>query len=518
MVTDTARVLAELRRARRRRHLSDVDLSEAFYRVYVTAIFGTIGVATVSGYAGGNPVTQASVRRVTDHGAAAAGLVIAAIVGLGLRSGARGGPIALEPADVHIVLLAPVSRRRALLAPALRQFRFALFVGATAGAVVGNLASRRLPGGAAAWVASGAGAGAASAVAAVGAALVVSGLRAKRWASVAALALLAWSTVDLLAATATSPTTFLGQLALRPVAPAGAPWLGVAAVLLVGSVGLALLGGTPITAAQQRAALLAQLRFAVTMQDVRTVVLLRRVLAQEEPRSRPWIGLRRPSRHPVWRRDAQGALRWRATRLGRLLLLGVTAAGALVVVWHGTAALIVLAGAALFVAALDAAEGLGQEYDLPGRRDTLPVDRRWLTLQHMVAPLVVMIAVAGAGVIVVAVGAVGRAPLALSVGAPTILTAAIGAVCGAVVSVASEPFDPLSPELLFVPELVASTRFLVRVGAAPGLAVLGVLPVLAAQSRTGAQAAAAAAGTAGAIILTFGVALFFMWPSREGPA
>ena len=52
------------------------------------------------------------------------------------------------------------------------------------------------------------------------------------------------------------------------------------------------IGNLSIEAARRRAGLVAQLRFAVTLQDMRTVVLLRRQLAQEKPRNRPWIRTR----------------------------------------------------------------------------------------------------------------------------------------------------------------------------------------------------------------------------------
>ena len=42
----------------------------------------------------------------------------------------------------------------------------------------------------------------------------------------------------------------------------------------------------------RRGDLVSQLHFAVTMQDLRTVVLLRRQLRGEQPRTRPWFGLR----------------------------------------------------------------------------------------------------------------------------------------------------------------------------------------------------------------------------------
>ena len=55
-----------------------------------------------------------------------------------------------------------------------------------------------------------------------------------------------------------------------------------------------LVAGSSLEAAERRTELVGQLRFAVTLQDLRTVLVLRRQLAQERPRSRPWI--RRPIR------------------------------------------------------------------------------------------------------------------------------------------------------------------------------------------------------------------------------
>ena len=56
-----------------------------------------------------------------------------------------------------------------------------------------------------------------------------------------------------------------------------------------------------LEALARRSALVAQLRFAVTMQDLRTVVLLRRQLNQEQARRHPWLRLR-PARSGSQRR------------------------------------------------------------------------------------------------------------------------------------------------------------------------------------------------------------------------
>lgn len=516
MVRLDHRALGELRRARRRRHLNAVNVWDALYKVYITALVGSFAVGVLSEYVAGSQATSAFLERLRDDGPAAIGVFIAILVGSGWRSGGRGGPITVQPADVHIVLLAPISRQRALIGPALRQFRFTVFVGTVMGALVGIVAWRRLPGGWLAWATWGAVTGAVTATASIGAAFVASGLRLGRWAPVAALAFVGWASADVLASTTTSPTTFLGQLALRPIGVEGAPVVGVMWAVAVALVGFGVVGRTAIAAAQRRAGLLAQLRFAITLQDIRTVVLLRRLLTQEGARSRPWVVLRRGIERPVWRRDIQGLLRWPAMRFVRLLLMGALAGGTLMLVWNGATEFLVIAGGVLFVAALEAVEGLAEEVDHPARRDTLPVRRSWLTGQHMFVPLLVMTGISIGGVAAAAaVG--GGSRRVLTVGAVTVLPAALGAVCGAVMSVISEPFDPSSPDLLVTPELVASGRFLFRMGFAPGLAVMGVLPVLAARLVPGNEATAAAGASAGILVVLVGSVVLFRYGHRNSP-
>src|SRR5688572_8400864 len=160
--------------------------------------------------------------------------------------------------------------------------------------------------------------------------------------------------------------------------------LSRAGLLLLGFpvAGLVLVGGTSLEAARRQAGLAAQLRFALTMQDLRTVLLLRRQLAAEGPRRRPWLRLpagRRP--WPVWRRDWQGILRWPATRILRIVLLGAVAGLAAAGAWRETPALVLGSAAALLVAGLDSVEGQAQDADHMVRRDTLPVHPGWLLLR-----------------------------------------------------------------------------------------------------------------------------------------
>src|SRR3954454_2883852 len=290
IVMSAAEALVDLRRARRRRRTSDIDVFEALYRSYLTAVLVGLAILLLSGITGDKPVDAATLHKVKRDGPAAVGLAGAFVVAIGLRSGGRGGPLVIEAADVRHVLLAPVDRTLALRGPAFRQLRFAAFTGAAAGAVAGILAMRRLPGTPAFWVASGAAAAALIAVLAIGAGIAMSGNRIGRIASQAlALVVLAWSALDLSRHTATSPLTYLGRLALWPLHVDPLAFFGIAVAVIVPALAVRAVGGTSLEAAERRASLAGQLRFAATLQDVRTVIVLRRQLDQERHRNRPWV-------------------------------------------------------------------------------------------------------------------------------------------------------------------------------------------------------------------------------------
>ena len=504
---DVSRALRDLRRARRRRAYGELDWSDALYKVYVSALLGGIGVSMLSGWVGGDPVTPAELATAIERGPALVGLALAVALFAGLRSGGRGGPLALQPADVQIVLLAPVPRGLALRSPAVRHLRFGAFAGTVAGMVAGNLAAQRLPGSYPAWVAWGGLAGLVAGLSWTGSALVASGLRlGRRWAGALAALVLAWSAADLAAGTATSPATFLGRLSMSALD--GIPRSPVALVLLaLPVVAVVAVGGTSLESARRQAGLAAQLRFALTMQDLRTVILLRRQLAAEGPRLRPWLRLPPARRRlPVWRRDWQGILRWPAARILRMVMLGAVAGLAGAAAWRGTPALVVVAAAALLVAALDAVEGQAQEADHPDRRDTLPAPRGRLLLRHLAAPSVVML-----GVVTVAVCgalALGGTATVLEVAAVAAVPAVLAATSGAALSVETGPVDP------FLLEPFAATKVFVR-SVGPGfLALAGVLPVLAARAAVDAGEPAAAGALPAAATVLFVAAGTLGWLRR----
>jgi hypothetical protein len=408
-----------MRSARRRRFVGQLDVMEVVYRVYVAAIFGAIALSLIAGAVNDAHVSDHAVASLADHGPALLGIAVALAVFAGLRSGARGGPLAIEDAEVQYVLLAPIDRAAALRSSALRQLRIATLGGAVLGAVAGNFAFRRLPGSPVEWLACLAAFGAAVPLCTLGSALLASGrrLRPVVAGSIGAL-LVAWSLADVVLGTKTSPATMLGVLATLP--------------LQSGTVAAGSALGFAIAAAAGL--------FSASVQDLRAVVLLRRQLASESPRRRPWVRLRDPAlaSRPVWRRGWQSILRWPAARLGRVLAVGALAGLLAAAAWSGTTPLIALAGIALLVAALDLVEPLAQEVDHPLRRDLVPVKPASLIQQHLVAPVATMSVVTMLGALTAV--ALGSATTAAGVGVVMVVPTAFVLLCCAALSATNDPY------------------------------------------------------------------------------
>jgi hypothetical protein len=474
--------LADLRRFRRRRWLSHLDWVDALYRAYLTAIASGVIVFFLSAAANDAEVGPRTVQRVIDHGPAWLGLGLAVAVAAGLRSGARGGPLALEAAEVRYVLMAPIDRRRALGPPALRLLRFSVFVGVVAGALAGQYAYRRLPASPVGWVVAGVAYGLAAVMAFVSSAFVASGHRLGAVAVAAAVVVvIGWSVLDLVLDVTTSPLTLAGGVGTWPLEVHALDLLGFLPIVAIAVAAWRTLGGISLERAERRSALVGQLRFAVTLQDVRTVVLLRRQLTQEHGRPRPLFRVggmrRRPSRFPVWRRGWQGVARWPVLRLVRIAAYGAAAGLALVGMWDGTTALIVPAGLALWLAGLDAVEPLAQDVDHPSLVDGLPKEAAVLRIRQMAVPFVVMIAVGLVGCAAALVFGHGR--LVAEAGLPAVLPAALAAACAGAVSVVKPQSGPGVTEVL-QPELAGIKQFGSAIRS-PALAMLGGVPVLIAR-------------------------------------
>lgn len=546
--TEPIQVLKDLRATRRRQRIADFDAFEALYRAYLTGITLTMAVLLLSGLTGDSKLSPGQVADIRTYGGAVVGLAVALVFAIGMRSGGRGGPLVVEAADVRHVLLAPIDRSVALRGPAIRQLRFLVLIGGGAGAIIGLLALRRVPGTPGAWLACGAIVGASTVSAGFGLAMIVSGRRFGRWwGGLLALAVLGWSAADVNWHLVTSPASLLGRLALWPLAVHPLDLVGLLIAVAAVAAGLAVAGGTSLEASERRASLVGQIRFAATLQDLRTVIVLRRQLAQELPRQQPWLRLPRAipkawlsgtahpttgagspagagsapggvegragrlriRRLPVWRRGWHGILRWPAMRYVRVGVLGAIAGLSLVGVWHGTTPLLVVAGLALYIAGLDATEPLAQEVDHPDRRDEYDVASGLLHLRQLGPSAVLMVLIGGIGVIAAAV-ATGGSATAWQVGAIMVVPAALCGLGAAAVSVVKGPPAALSSQSALMPE-AAGARAMGRLLLPPILATAGVLPILAARSASqhGRPVGAALAGVEQIVSLV--VIAFFAW-------
>jgi hypothetical protein len=483
--------LRALRAKRKLNRLGEVEWFDAAYKVYVAALFGGIALLWLSDLVGDQPLTAAQADDVLRVGPSLLGVIVVMAIAFGLRSGSQGGPLALEAADVAYVMLAPVDRRRALMRPAVQRLRGAAFAGAVFGGSFGQLAGRRLPGTAIAWFASGALFGILVGLAWVGTALVAHTTRLPLTTATAiGLVLIGWQ-VAAVATDLPGPADLWGDIALwgwrqRPV-----DLLAVAVAVAIVAIGLLGVGRTSLEALDRRASLVAQLRFAVTMQDLRTVILLRRQLSHEHTRARPWLRL--PSRgggDPVRRRGWHSLLRLPVGRLVRMVALAAAIGACQVAVLRGTTPLVAVSALLSFVLGLEVLEPLSQEVDQPDRTDSFPIERGELMVRHLVAPAVVLLPFALIGL------AVATAILAnlhdgpglggsLGVGALVALATAYGGAAGSTVSVVRDAPDPMSTnnqEMFLPPEMAGITtslRMLIPL-VVSGIGALSVLLVRAA--------------------------------------
>lgn len=504
-VSTGAAALRALRSTRQRRRLGDFEWFDAAYRAYLVALFGGGGVLWLSSALGNRPAQGSTATRIAEHGPAWLGVIVALAVMLGLRNGAQGGPLALEAADIPMVMLSPVERTIVLRRPATQRLRSAAAMGIAAGAVAGQLAGRRLPGSATAWALSGGVFGGLVGLAWIGAALCAHGFGMRRSLATAGGGLLvAWQAVAA-ATQLPGPTTSLGSLALWGWRAHPLDLIGALVIVAAVAAGLAVVGRTSLEALARRSSLVSQLRFAVTMQDLRTVVLLRRQLNQESSRSRPWFRMS-PSTtgHPVIRRGLQGLARLPATRLVRIAAVAAAVGGSLGAAVLGSEAAIVIAALGAFLIGLEVMEPLSQEIDQPNHTDSYPLQRGALLSSHLVAPLILLVPVA------VVVGAIAAAVIgrhvALVPAAVLALPVTLGGVSGGVVSIVRDAPDPFSTQKsqAFMPPEMAGFGNTFRLLLPIVVSLAGVAPVFFARMsyrRTGSAIGGTIRGAAASLLV-----------------
>lgn len=525
-VTTGVAAMHELRATRKRHRLGDLEWFDAAYKVYVVGLFGGIVLLWLSDLVGDDELTVAQAADVGRHGPAVLGMVAVVALALGLRSGSQGGPLALEAADVTHVMLAPVDRRSALMRPTIQRVRSAAFAGGGVAACLAQLAGRRLPGTPIAWFAAGVLFGVVVSFLWVGGALVAHALHLPLVVStVVGIALMAWQGAAI-GTDVPGPADTFGSIGLwgwRQRAIDVVPM--VAAVGLV-VAGVVLVARTSLEALARRSSLVAQLRFAVTMQDLRTVILLRRQLSYEHTRKRPWIRLRPTGRGSVvWRRGWHSLLRLPVGRLVRMLGLTLVAAGCQVAVVHGTKPAIFGTLVCTFVLGLEVLEPLSQEVDQPDRTDSFPVVRGELMFQHLAAPAVLLVPF----VLIGAAAAVGidavvtdgeRVSAAIPVALLLALAAVLTGAAGATISVVRDAPDPLagnSSEMFMPPEMAGMTTVLrtlipLIVSAVGAAMALGVRSALVAGTTD--PIANAVRGAVAAVLVAAAVATWVRFRDR----
>ena len=505
MSDDTLDVLYDLRRRRKRHRLGDIEWFDAAYRVYLVALFGGGTVLWISSSISDTTVSDQAVADIARIGPALIGLITALTFLAALRSGAQGGPLALEAPDVAYVMLSPVDRTRALLRPVTKRARSAASLAATFGAIVGQLAGRRLPGTPIAWAASGAAFGITTALLWAGTALIAHAIRLPLWiATSLGLAGVAWQSAAL-AWHVPGPANLDGSLAMwgwrqHPLDLA-APLLAVIVII----IGVALLQQTSLDALARRSSLVAQLRFAVTMQDLRTVILLRRQLNQEQTRGTPWLAVPRWVTHPIPRRGIASVARFPLTRLVRMTAFAAMAGVFQAMVLRGTTPALIGTALMLFVLGLEVMEPLSQEVDQPDRTDSLPIERGELLVRHLLAPAVALVpfaVIAAASAVAVLGTSRAIAPVAI-LALPTVLAGAAGGV----VSIVRDAPDPTkgATAQAFVPPEMAGISSAMRVGLpilVSALAASTVLLVRHAERLGTSTVGAALRGAIGAALLT----------------
>lgn len=470
--------LGELRTARRRRRTAEMEWFEVAYRVYLVALAGGGLVAWLSGMVRDTTLDATELADVRRYGPALGGLLGALAILLGLRSGARGGPLAVEAAEIRHVLLAPVSRARALRRPAWQRTRAVLAAGALSGAIAGQLAGRRIGSPLVEWILSGIAAGVVLGALFVATSFAAHALRMREWqASVLGAGVVAVEVAAITRLLPAGPLDSVGSLALWPLRVR--PLDAVVAVAALGALGacFSLLERMSLELMSRRTALVAQLRFAVTMQDVRTVMLLRRQLSLEQTREHPWFPIP-PWGSASWRRAAHSIARFPARRLGRMALLAAIAGLACVGAYRGTSPLFLVGGLCTFLIGLDALEPLAQALDHPDLVDGYPHEPGRLHRRLLPAPALLTIAVALVGVAT----AVGARPAAstlvvgLLFGVPMALVGLGGAALNTIAG-APDPFAT-GAESNFLPPEVAGLHLAARAVWPLAVAVAGSAPVL----------------------------------------
>jgi hypothetical protein len=540
--------LAELRRTRQRRRLGDTDWYDIAYRVYLFALVGLTLVVWISDAIDGAIGDGIDSADLLERGPSIIGILLVAAFALGIRSGADGGPIAIEVADIRHVLLSPISRRSVMLRPVAQRLRAAAFALGLGGAVLGQLIATDVAGSRTAWAAACGAFGAIVGVTFVATAVIAHTLRVPRWLATAlAASALTWQGAvawgiwhdETMGVARIGPGNLAGRLALWGISQRPIDVVAIVIAVLMAGAALGLGGRLGVEALARRGELVSQLRFAATVQDLRTVVQLRRQLRSETLRSRPWGQRHRPTRpgptgtprgrtasgqtstpapRVIWGRDSRSLRRLPFARLVRIALLAaIGGVGAALTISASPLFGLLLLGA-LFLVGLESLEPLSQEIDRPDITDGIPVDRGWIYAHHLVASAVLLGAAALVGAAVAVAVDPDLGPMAVVVAVLMVWAGAAGPVVATVLDAPTAPSPttllgtPRNAESTMVPPEFAGFSTALRTLLPVAISATGTAPVFVARFSEDA----AAVGRSLVALVLF-IALVVLWVRRRDP-
>ena len=155
-----------------------------------------------------------------------------------------------------------------------------------------------------------------------------------------------------------------------------------------------------------------------------------------------------------------------------MVALGVLAVVLAHALWRGVNVAFTIAGVILWIAALEAVEGISQEVDHPDRLSSAPEGKATLVTRHLAGAALGLapFALAAAG------ASVALAPDRMMVVAAVCLALPITAACGAAVSIVKGPPPPPTAEEIMFPE-AAGARMVVNALTGPVICALALAPV-----------------------------------------
>ncbi len=558
--SDAKQTLKELRRTRQRRRLGELDWYDIVYRVYLFALVGLAVVVWVSDAIDGVIGDTVDTDDLLTRGPAVIGLLVVVAFALGLRSGADGGPISVEVADIRHVLLAPISHRAFMLRPIGQRLRAAAFAVGLTGAVLGQLIATEVEGSRGAWALACGAFGAIVGSTFISAGVLSHALRVPRWAAtIVATILIAWQALVVWGVwneTATGlarvgPGNLAGRLALWGISQRGIDVIAIVVAVAMAAAALALGGRLRLEPLARRGELVSQLRFAATVQDLRTVVQLRRQLRSEALRTRQWGQRHAPtrptassvtlSRHiapaptkkdsattadasatpkpsVVWKRGSRSLRRLPLARLVRIALLAAIAGVGGMLTYESSPLFGLLLLGALFLVGLECLEPLSQEIDRPDITDGFQIERGWIYANHLVASAIFLAIVSMIGA---SVASAIDPSVALGAFAIAIPMAWAGAMGGVVVTVLDAPTPPRTTTLLgtpadaetsFVPPEFAGFSTVLKAMLPIVISAVGTIPVFVA--RFSDDAANVGRSVIG---LALFIAVVVLWVRRRDP-